>query len=423
MKEKTNQSSIVVSPVILLTMLVSIGFAQPTTRQAATPPDQCAAATKVLWLQTQFRGTDTSSVISVKAPRGCAWTVQSQAPWIKFHRTEFRGYAVFSFKLEPNAQASRSAAIVLAGQTFTISQTRADASSIVALTTTANTPVKPAAGGGVQPTYGANNGYYGSPTGGTGAPAAGIQLSSYGSAPGMGTPALPAVVVPPVGAGAPLAHWTNADDTGAVVALATAKGQLYQLRKNGAVLHYTKEEKWEVIDNDPNTRTLVSWQNRLYQWCLNDGVLVWNENARRWDVVDDKAMALAVTDNNLYTLRATGLWQWTGYYWLPVKTTYYTQAIVATTERLYQLCPGQGIWEFDETKRVNRQIDARLEIKSLTVSGNELYRTLLDGTNALYAGHDWLPVLGKIPAKMLVTTGKAIFYLDENGLVWRTNIG
>ncbi len=425
---------------IILSLSVTCVRAQtivPETPSVSPKPLNCAAETKVSYLRTTFLGDENFAAAAVKAPSTCTWTVKSTVPWVKFHRTEFHGYSVFSFQLETNDQAERTGDIVIGGQTISLTQLKRPKPSTTTAPTATGTASASSANGVADAYRGSQ--YYPPPPGNTATnltstttEQAQAKGNSSGNSPGMAMPMMPYMGAPQSAQTNPNATATTEqglvkiDEQAKTVTITAMNGQLYQLRKSGTVLRYTSEGTWEVLDNNVKTRALVGVKNELYQWRKDEGVLRWEEKTKQWLPLgaDITATALVGTEEQLYTLRPDGIWKYTSGGWVRVGAALVAQTIVATKKNFYQLrSTGQGIWEYDEATGEWKQIEKYTAVKALAVASGDLYQWRADNSAWRYVNASWQHVQGGIPIKTVVVIEETTYVLDEKGQVWMSTNG
>ncbi len=428
---------------VILSLSVTCAHAQTNvleTQSVSSKPLNCAAETKVSYLQTTFQGDENFAAVAVKAPPTCTWTVKSKVAWIRFHRKEYQGYSVFSFQLDTNDQEERTGDIVIGGQTVTLTQLkRAKSSTTTAPTATGTASASSAngvadayRGGQYYPPPPSNNPI--NPAGNTAEQTA-TKGNSSGNSSGMGMPMMPFIGAPQSAQSAQTTQNTavtlkqeevKIDEQANTVTITAVNGQLYQLRKSGTVLRYTSEGKWEALDDHRNTRALVTAGNELYQWRKAEGVFRWEEKTKQWLLLDHDTTATAVvaTEDHLYTMRPDGIWKYASGGWVRVGAALVAQTIVATKKNFYQLrSNGQGIWEYDEATGEWKQIEKYTAVKILAVSGGDLYQLRTDNSAWRYGNTGWQHVQGGIPIKTVVVIEEATYVLDEKGQIWMSTSG
>ena len=89
--------------------------------------------------------------VAVTTLAGCSWEVGNEAPWIAITGTSGDGSGNVSLRVAPNAGAARTASVVIAGQTFTLTQSSAAAPAAPACVFSLERPAQnaEAAGGSV----------------------------------------------------------------------------------------------------------------------------------------------------------------------------------------------------------------------------------------------------------------------------------
>ncbi|MCU1350464.1 MAG: uncharacterized protein JWO56_3494, partial [Acidobacteria bacterium] len=75
---------------------------------------------------TSYNATGGSGQVAVSSPTGCAWSAASNAPWITITSTTTpSGNGTVNYTVAPNGgSATRSGTLTIAGQTFTVTQSR-----------------------------------------------------------------------------------------------------------------------------------------------------------------------------------------------------------------------------------------------------------------------------------------------------------
>lgn len=91
-----------------------------TVTQAAAAAPACSSSLN----PTRYDATPAGGAVSVtvKAEPGCAWTTTNIPTWIRVTGGSGTGNGVVTVTVQPNTESARSAALMIAGQTFTVTQ-------------------------------------------------------------------------------------------------------------------------------------------------------------------------------------------------------------------------------------------------------------------------------------------------------------
>lgn len=206
--------------------------------------------------------------------------------------------------------------------------------------------------------------------------------------------------------------------------------RLYQMHGDGTIWHYTSPpiSGWELLDDNPQARSIVACGNLLYQM-HGDGT-IWTYNGppiTGWQMLDNnpRARAIAASGRHLYQLHGDGtIWIYTGpplTGWQMLDNNPRTIAISAG-DALYQLHSDGTIWLYTGTPLTGWQmLDNNPATTQIASAGGSLYQMHGDGSIWVYTGTPltgWQLIDNNPAATRIVASDSQLYQTHGDGTIW-----
>jgi len=260
--------------------------------------------------------------------------------------------------------------------------------------------------------------------------------------------------------------WQRLDNNPSAFLIAAGGSQLYQLHadpiyqlhSSGRIWRYTGPRcdgdfcpGWQMLDNNPNTATIVAAGRQLFQlhrdgkiW-RHTGVPCSGESCPGWQMLDNNphTMAIVASDHELYQLHNDGkIWRHTGVAcsgtscpgWQMFDNNPAARAIAVAGRQLFQLHSDGSIWRATGVPCSGtscpgwQRLDNNPATTAIAAAGRQLFQLHNDGsiwrsTGAPCSGNScpgWQRLDNNRATTAIVAAGRQLFQLHNNGEIWRS---
>lgn len=232
--------------------------------------------------------------------------------------------------------------------------------------------------------------------------------------------------------GPPISGWQVLDNNPRTRSIVAAGNSLYQMHGDGTIWTYNGPpiSGWQLLDNNPRARAIAASGRHLYQ--LHGDGTIWIYNGppiSGWQMLDNNPRTIAIAAGDaLYQLHSDGtIWLYTGTPlsgWQMLDNNPATTQIAASGGNLYQMHGDGSIWVYTGTPLSGWQlIDNNPATTKILATNSNLYQTHGDGTIWSYIGPPiggW-QLLDNNPRERSIAADSRLYQMHGDGTIWVYN--
>lgn len=209
--------------------------------------------------------------------------------------------------------------------------------------------------------------------------------------------------------GPPMTGWFMMDDNPNTLQISASGGQVYQLRSDGTVLHYTGDERtasWELIDNSGHAVDILASGWNFYVRRYYSGPLVPIGSSSVWRYTGTPLTGWEEIDSGtLFAGRETA------------------QLAGSTSGQLYQRTSNGAVLQYDTSTSPAtwKSLDNNPDTTLIAAGGANLYQMHKDGVIYFYnfTTNGWTPIDSNPVTVEIFAAGNYLYQRHNTGNIWR----